>query len=121
MPASKKTDQRVGKILECLRAAMPIKRACEFAQINKDTFYDWYNNDAAFRLEADYAKSHAIRALIAGVAKKDPWKLLKNIDSEHFRDEVSVKETRRAIIEIDSGNGEPKQFDSFKDPDQITS
>jgi hypothetical protein len=101
MPASKKSDRRVEIILECLRAGMPVKRACEFARIDKQTFYNWYNNDPAFRLEADYSKSHAIRALISGVAKKDPWKLLKNLDSEHFKDEIPVNQVNVQINNYD--------------------
>lgn len=88
MPPSKKSSERVEILLECLANHMPVKRACEFAQIDKQTFYNWYKEDTAFRLKADYAKSKSIRELIARTAEKDPWKILKNLDSENFKDEV---------------------------------
>lgn len=110
MPPSKKVPDVIGIILQCLEDGMPVKRACQYAQIHPDTFYGWCEKDSSFRLKADFAKSAAIRRLIKKQEDKDPWKILKNIDSEHFKDEQEQKVTVVSYAEEvrdDSGDKTP--------------
>lgn len=95
-----KTQDRMDIILDALRKAMPMKRACEFAMLDPTTVYRWMEKDKDFAAKANYSKAHAIQALIVGVAKKDPWKLLKNLDSEHFKEHLELELTppRRLVI-----------------------
>lgn len=104
MPGYKQSDERVKILLQCMQEGMPVKRACEFAQIEKQTFYNWCRDDPDFRLKMDYAKSFAIRNLVKAVAKKDPWKILKNVDSEHFKENVELDIAPQTILRITDGS-----------------
>lgn len=85
---TKKVDARLEILLDALRDGMPIKRACDFAMISDDVFYKWVREDEVFAMNVKYARSYKIRGLLKEVTKKDPWKLLKSLDSEHFKDET---------------------------------
>ena len=103
-----KTDKRVAVLLDALSHAMPFKRACEFAMIHPSTGYRWMERDKDFATQAAYSTAMAIQGLIKATVEKDPWKVLKNIDSEHFKDRTEMVVTPSAEFLIKSGDREAK-------------
>jgi len=110
---TKKTTERVRVLLSALERALLVKRACDLAMISYDTFYRWLKEDETFLIQVREAKSKAIERLVGKVEDKDPWKILKNADSEHFKDNVEVNSTERYIYEIDSGDGDTDEFSGY--------
>lgn len=83
---TKKTDKRVEILLGCLEDNMSIEKACDYAMIHKQTYYNWFNTDEDFSTRVLYAISLGIRRVTRLVEKEDPWKILKNKDPENFKE-----------------------------------
>jgi len=103
---TKKTDTRVAILLDCLERGMPVQRACEFARVNRSTLHRWKEKDEDFATEVAYSRGVAIKRLILKVEEKEPWKILKNIDSKHFKDQVDITSEQRVLYEVDAGDEE---------------
>ena len=102
---SKKVDGHVRILLDAIQSGMPVNLACDFAQIGRTTFYEWHKSDSGFRTQIAYAKSKAIREFISLVAKKDPWKILKNLAPEDFKDYRNVVVDNSTPIDVVFGDG----------------
>lgn len=85
---TKKLPEAVKLLLDTLRDGAPISTACDIAGIDRQTFYNWIDKDAAFSAMARGARAFAVMHLIKLQRIKDPWKLLRSIDPENFKDET---------------------------------
>ena len=101
---SKKTEPKVRILLDAIERAIPLNLACDHARIGRTTFYDWMKVDDDFRTQVAYARSKAVGELVREVRKRDPWKILKNIAPEEFKDSVEAP-TQAPILTIVTMSG----------------
>lgn len=59
MAESKKTPERVQRILECFGKGYTAKLTCKMCGINETTLYEWMNSDAEFSESVQRAKGEA--------------------------------------------------------------
>lgn len=105
---SLKTADRIEILLNALERPMPLKRACEFAGIDDQTPVNWAKKDKGFSLRMAYAKAKGIGLAIDATMKKEPWKILKNIDSECFKDDPQTSVNITQIFTVRAGDKEIK-------------
>jgi len=87
---TKKTPATVEVLLKCLEAGMPVDRSCDFAKIDRKTFYNWIAKDKELSTRVRFARAKVIKSLVGMVAIKDPWKILRSLDPKNFNDQVTL-------------------------------
>lgn len=112
-PPTKFSEERLKIILDAIQRAVPIKRACELAMITDQTLRNWTKEDDLILLKVREAKAKAVERLVGKVEDKDPWKILKNADREHFKDHVEETVVERFEFAIDAGDGEEDVFGGY--------
>lgn len=66
---TKATDERLTALLNALRAGNTRSAACSFAEISRQTFYRWLEEDTTFRDSVEKAEADAEVRYVAQVAK----------------------------------------------------
>lgn len=105
---SKKTPERVERLLDNLRQGMSQASAITQAGIAKTTFYKWLKEDEQFKTEVETAEDFAEAVQIAqikalGEAKMD-WRAYAWLLERRFPDRWSAK--RETEVTINQSNGQ---------------
>lgn len=114
----KDTEANTAIIVDAVARGVPPQIACHLAGVAERTVRHWVQTDEEFCRRMQYAHAIHEQSLIDEVKKKDPWKLLKNWDSIHFKDEVSI-EQRRVVehrVEIIRQDGTRELLSSIARP-----
>lgn len=83
-----KTESVIEILLANRRLGLSPKTCAGLARISVDSIYRWINDDVDFAAKWADASGQAVKSLHMMVAKKDPWKILKNLDSEVYKDRI---------------------------------
>lgn len=83
-----KTDGVVEVLLQNRRLGLSPKTCCDIAKVDVTTVYKWIKDDPDFSAKWGSAGSEMIRRLHVEVAKKEPWKILKNLEPSYYRDRI---------------------------------
>jgi hypothetical protein len=86
---TKKTDDRLEILRQCLEEGMPLDRACDYAQIDPKTPLNWAEKDSEFSAKLRFWRAAPVRTLVRLLALKDPFKLLRALDPKNFNDEMT--------------------------------
>ena len=108
---SLKSDSRVQILLDALARPMPMNIACDFAGVDRRTPMNWAKKDKGFLLQMAYARAKGIGLAIDKTMLKDPWKILKNIDPDDFKDEVQIQQKSESILTITAPDGSKEEID----------
>jgi hypothetical protein len=105
---TKKTPERVERLLDNLRQGMSQASAITQAGIAKTTFYKWLKEDEQFKVEVETAEDFAEAVQIAqikalGEAKMD-WRAYAWLLERRFPDRWSAK--RETEVTINQSNGQ---------------
>lgn len=95
-PRTKKTKATVEIILKALRLVGHVELACNYAQIDTATYYNWMKKDPEFSAAAQLAQAECAMRLAQKVETRDtqgPWKLLKNLKPKIYRDKIDAEVT----------------------------
>lgn len=116
MPAgapSKDTPAIRQIILDAIaKRKMPLYLAAAYGKISRETLRVWMRDDPDFLAQIEYAKAEAAGELIDKVSSDSngAWKILKNLQAEHFKDEVEVKETHHTILTLEAPDGRTSEI-----------
>jgi transposase len=107
---SKKTPERVERLLDNLRQGMSQASAITQAGIAKTTFYKWLKEDEQFKTEVETAEDFAEAVQIAqikalGEAKMD-WRAYAWLLERRFPDRWSAKRETEVTINQSNGHAE---------------
>lgn len=92
---SKYTDAVVRKLELAFKNDFNISQACDYANISRDTYYDWLEKKKGFSDKMEAAKSHLIRQAkinIARAVKKGNLETSKFVLERRAKDEYSTKQ-----------------------------
>jgi IS30 family transposase len=102
----KRTPELEEIVLESLRKALPLELAAHAAMVTPQSVYNWIREDETFRKRCEHAKQCATNRLVGLTEAKDPWKILKNQASKHFKDIVETKVDLRYTEEVETTEGD---------------
>lgn len=94
-----KTPSIVEVLLNNRRLGLSPTTCSNIAGVDVTTVYYWIKTDPDFSAKWNNAGSEMIRRLHVDVAKKEPWKILKNLEPSYYRDRIEQ--------EISGIDGEP--------------
>lgn len=103
MPASKKTADRIEKVIEGLEMGLPFNISCDYAMLHVDTVYKWIRNDEYVSRRVSFAKSKAQAGVVAELTKKDPKYWLQKRDPENWAEE-KPEQSFKVIVNMPDGN-----------------
>jgi hypothetical protein len=96
-------------VLNALRNSLPLELAAHAALVTPQTLYGWLKDDEDFKVRCEEAKQVATTRLVGLTEAKDPWKILKNQASKHFKDIVETKVDLRYTEEVETTDGESEK------------
>lgn len=85
---TKKTEERVRVLEELMGEGQFVETACALAEISKDTYYRWYNDDFTFRTRMNRALYGWLRGKHNKLSEDDLWKVIKNRFNHLYRDKI---------------------------------
>lgn len=105
-PTKDNPDKRL-VILQAIQNKMPLYLAADLALIHRSTLSRWLAEDAGFAAQVAEAKAIAAGDLINRVISDSngAWKVLKNLQPSHFKDEPTPSVTNQFVISLGHPNG----------------
>ena len=118
---TKKTPERVERLLSNLREGLSQAASISQAGIAKTTFYNWLKDDEQFKADVEAAEDFAEAVQIAqikalGEAKMD-WRAYAWLLERRFPDRWSAK--RQAEVTINQSNGHQEVISMIKQAQAI--
>lgn len=107
---SKYSEAVVGKLEIAFRNDFNVQEACDFAEINRDTFYEWIKNKPEFSDRMEAAKSHpkrmakmkVIKAIEEGDVDVAKWFLERRAKEEYApKHEMAVGQLNECKDKLD--------------------
>ena len=101
----KKTEERLKKLHECLRADMSVREACSIVDISEKTYYNWIDDDPellqSIEIEKRYieakAKQNIYNDILSGNIATSKW-LLERRQPENYSQLRKQKEEEMGMF-----------------------
>lgn len=101
------TVQKKLELCQALAKRLPLSYACDLTELPRSTVYDAMKNDEGFRTQVAKAKAQSIHYLVDLTEQQSggPWKILKNIGKEEFKEHVEIVYTANEEEELVAPDG----------------